>query len=96
VVQQVASPLMRSATCSIFPFRITGIMFFTCIAIQVVADISAELATKMPSTLTDADAAAITFQVARHAKSRYEFVLRTLFGTIMCKKQTDLLFDRSA
>jgi len=29
---------------------------------EVVADISAELATKMPSTLTDADAAAITFQ----------------------------------
>jgi hypothetical protein len=35
---------------------------------QVVADISAELATKMPSALTDADAAAITFQVFQHSK----------------------------
>ena len=35
------------------------------IGMQVVADISAELAAKMPAALTDADAAAITFQVAQ-------------------------------
>jgi hypothetical protein len=53
------------------------------VGIQVVADISAELATKMPAALTDADAAAITFQVATDSKP-FVFLNRNVFITNLC------------
>ncbi len=34
-------------------------------AVQLVAEIAADLASKMPAALTDADAASVTFQVPR-------------------------------